>query len=154
MPGEQRHDTIEVLLVVSGIGRELLLARLGGVDRVLERVDLEIGQRKVGLGALERRLVGPRIDHEQQHAFGHVLVVVNRQFHDRTAHVRRDADDVGAHVGIVGPRVDVVEAEHGEAGDDCADNDCQAEDAAGQMQDRPALRGCFVVRHQRALKFG
>ena len=134
MPGEQRNDAVEILLVVGGIGFELLLARLGGADRVLERIDLEIGQREARLGALERRLVWPRIDHEEQRALGQVLVVANRQFDDRTAHVRRDADDVGAHVGVVGARVDVVEAQHVETGHDRADDDCEADDAAGHMQ--------------------
>ena len=123
MPGEQRNDTVEILLVVGGVGFELLLARLVGMDRVLERVYLEIGQREACLGAFERRLVRPRIDHEEQRAFGYVLVVVNWQFDDRAAHVRRDADDVGPHISVVGARVNVVEAQNVEADHDRADDD-------------------------------
>ena len=102
---------------------ELMLARLGGTDRVLERVYLEIGQREARLGALERRLVRPRIDHEEQRSLGHMLVVVNRQFDDRPAHVRRDTDHVGSHVSVVGARVYVVQTQHIEADHDRADDD-------------------------------
>ena len=75
MPGEQRNDAVEILLVVCGVGFELMLGGLGGMDRVLKRVYLEIGQREARLRALQRRLVRPRVDHEKQRAFCHVLVI-------------------------------------------------------------------------------
>src|ERR1700692_799060 len=139
-----------MLLVVGGIGLELMLTRLVGMDRVLERVYLKIGQGEARLGALARRLVRSGIDHEEQRALRYMLIVMNWQFDDRTAHVRRYADDVGAHVGVVGARVDIVQTHNIKGDHERADDNRKPDDAARPMPYPPALRDCVVFRHRPA----
>ena len=64
MLGEQRLDAIEILLVVRRVSFEPHLFGFGGPDRIVERLDIELGQLKPGDRGIQDRLIGPRIDDE------------------------------------------------------------------------------------------
>jgi hypothetical protein len=55
-------------------------------------------------------LIRARIDDEQQVARLDMLIVAQRKLDDRAAHLRRYPDDICAHVGVVGARMEIVEA--------------------------------------------
>ncbi len=73
---------VEILPGVGRVGRAPRLLGLRRADRVLQRLDFEIGQIQPGFGRVKRRLVGARIDHEQQVPFLDVLIVDHRQLDD------------------------------------------------------------------------
>jgi hypothetical protein len=58
---------------------------------------------------IEPGLVRARIDHEEQVALLDRLVVHDLERDEWARDVRRDADHVGAHGGVVGARVDIRE---------------------------------------------
>ena len=41
-----------------------------------------------------------------------MLIVAQRKPDDSAAHLRRDPDDIGAHVSVVGARMEIVEAQN------------------------------------------
>ncbi|WP_256361381.1 hypothetical protein [Methylomonas koyamae] len=65
------------------------------------------------------------------------------QFGDAAADFGGDADDVGTHHRIVGARMPVIDAPDHAAGDNRAQYDQNAEDAADQ---NPALRKIGILR--------
>ena len=63
-------------LVIGLLGGVIVLAQLGGaVELGLGKLELSLGLKLLGLGALERELERPRLDDEQEIAFLHQLAV-------------------------------------------------------------------------------
>jgi hypothetical protein len=112
-----------------------------GVHRLLVTADLEAGEPELGLRLIEDRLVGARVDDEEQVAGADPLVVDDRQRDDRPGDVRGDADGVGAHVGVVGARLVVEHAIDDHAHHSRGDDDGGAEQASGEAQQGVARRG-------------
>ena len=130
----ERHQAREILALIVGVGFDLLLACLGGFNRTLERLNLQIGQRQARLGQVEFGLIWTRIDHEQQVAGLDVLIVAQRKLDDRAAHLGRDPDDIGAHVSVVSARMEIVEAHNVGAEDEVDDDHRDEQDS----RDNPA----------------
>ncbi len=80
MPGQKRLNPIEVLPGICGVGFEPNLIGLRGPNRILERLDIELGQLKLGGRGVQYRFIWPRIDDEQQVALLDILIVDDRQF--------------------------------------------------------------------------
>ena len=98
------------------LGRGLL--RLGprnrGVrrlERLLRGVHLFARQHQLRFGEGHGVFVRPWINHKQQIAFLHKLIVFDEQFHNVAAGVRSDADEVRAQRGIVRLRPVVIHPE-------------------------------------------
>ena len=102
---------------------------------VLQGIDFRTGEGQRGSGALQRDLVGPRVDQKEKVALLHLLVVAHTEFDDVTADLRSDADKVGADRGIVSLRPYLpLECSHNH-GYGCGPDNSRAEqpanDAAG-----------------------
>ena len=67
-------------------------------------VDFLPREGKRGTRPLEGDLVWPWVDHEEQLPLLDLLIVVDRKVDDMPVHLGSDADEVGAHGGVVGPR--------------------------------------------------
>ena len=113
----------------------------------------KLGQLKLGGRGVERRLIGPRIDDEQQVALLDVLIVDDRQFRNRPAHMRRDSDRVGANVSVVGAWIYIVEARDVETDDDSSYYDRGAQHVAGKSQGHRCFAGLGSSRHSSVLRF-
>ena len=64
-----------------------------------------------------------------------MLIVTQRKLDDRAAHLRRDPDDIGTHVSVVGARMEIVEA-HNVGAEDEVDDDHRAEQDPGDNPTR------------------
>ena len=62
--------------------------------------------------SLQSIAIRPVIDFVKQISLLHELVVAHIQTQDRTLHLRRDSDEVGEYLGIVGSRIVVHVIEH------------------------------------------
>ena len=76
-----------------------------------------------------------------------MLVVMNRQLNDRTADMRRDTDDVGAHIGVIGTRIHIVESRDEEPEENRADYDRGAEHPADYRRHEVVAMRCVHIRH-------
>ena len=65
-------------------------------------VDLRVERLDVRPALLDRKLVGPRVDEEQEIALLHGLVVDRVELDDPARDFRDDVDDVGHHGRVVG----------------------------------------------------
>lgn len=129
---EEWFNPVQILLGVGGTGFEPDLIGMRSADRVFERLDIQLGQLQLGGRGVERGLVRPGIDDEQQVTLLDVLIVDDLQFRDRPAHVRCDFDRVGANVSVVSARINVVESLDVEADNDSRDYDRNADQVAGE----------------------
>ena len=135
-----RHDRIHFPPSDVGRGGVVLSLRPGHAGRrrrgpVPEPIDLLARQGQRGPGALQRELIRPRVDQEEQIPFLHRLVVTDVELHDVPAHLGRDPDEVGANRRIVRLRSRLPLEERHHHGDDRCRNDGAsqhaAQDAAG-----------------------
>ena len=104
--------------------------RSRGRDRAALRLDLPRRQPQLGPRPIEPGLVRARVDHEEQIALLDRLVVDDMELDERAGDVRRDADHVGAHAGVVRARVDIGETPYPEPGRHRAEDDQGPEHAA------------------------
>ena len=80
-------------LVIGLLGGVIVLAQLGGaVELGLGKLELSLGLKLLGLGALERELERPRLDDEQEIAFLHQLAVDEVDGFEIAAHPRAHLD--------------------------------------------------------------
>ena len=68
---------------------------------VLQAIDLFTGEGQLGPSALQRDLVRPRIDEEEEIAFFNLLVVTYVHLDDLTVDLWRDSDEIGANCSII-----------------------------------------------------
>jgi hypothetical protein len=133
-----------------GAGQTRLPARNlggGGRDRPPLGLDLLPGEHEVGPGAGQPSLVRAAVDGEEQIALLHRLVVHHVQLDDGTAHLRRDADNVGADRGVIGARIHEVQPICVDARDDSAHDD---QGADGSAEDPAGGQGTLGVVHASA----
>ena len=83
-----------------------------------------------------------------------MLVVMNRQLNDRAAYMRRDSHDIGAHVRIVGPGIEIVEAHDDQSQDNGGRDDRDADHSPGYRKGEIATTGRVNIRHLLLLKAG
>src|SRR5262249_27091593 len=81
-------------------------------------------------------LVGATVDGKEQVSLLHELIVRHAQIDDGTAHMRGDADDVGADRSVVGARTHEVQANGIDACGHRAYDDRDANGAANDMESR------------------
>src|SRR5262249_879717 len=81
-------------------------------------------------------LVGATVDGKEQVSLLHELIVRHAQVDDGTAHMRGDADNVGAHRSVVGARIHEVQANGIDACGHGAYDDRDANGAANDMESR------------------
>ena len=113
----------------------LVARRLGRFDQVVVGRQLRLGLAELALLFGQRQSEWRRIDPGEQSSLGHALVVDDRHGDDPPGDLRRDRDEIGGHVGVVGIGEDIarppIEAE------------CRRQ--GHQHQDHPppiACRGC------------
>jgi hypothetical protein len=104
LASQKRLDAAKVVVRVVVLGLALSQSRARRGDVVAPRPDLAVDELELGLDLREARLVGTRIDDEEQVSLSHRLVVDRAELGERAAHVRGDADHVGAHAGVIGER--------------------------------------------------
>ena len=81
-----------------------------------------------------------------------MLVVMNQQLNDRSADVGRDSDDIGTHVRVVGPGIQIVAPRDDQSEDYCAYDDRRADHAPGYHERQVGTIGCVRIRHGPLLK--
>src|SRR5262249_7167801 len=94
-------------------------------------------------GLFDRDFIWAGIDHEQEVTRLHALLIPHVQFDDMAVDLRRDADEVGSHRGVVGLGVDLPLPDGEETDHDGASDD----DHAYQSSDPLKNRNIFSLIH-------
>ena len=93
---------------------------------------------------LQRQMVARRVDHEQQVARLHPLIVAHRDGGDETAYVRRHAHHIGPHPPVAGPGAALIMGPHPYRHDHSG-NDDQYGGKAAQQRSGQAVHSEYPV---------
>src|SRR4029453_921142 len=134
---QQRLDAVNVLPGVRGVGLSSSQCRLRSSDGFLERADLDAREAELRLRLVQRALVGPGVDDEEELPSMDALVVDNGKLDQRPADLGRDTHAGCAHVGVVCARIGVVGPPDDEAEDQGRQDREHAQQPSGERLDAP-----------------